>query len=62
MSIIRCEQCEQQLDSDFVEFEFYKDEEVCINCYNEMRGDEEPDYERESFFDKHAREYEQFKR
>ena len=34
MSIIRCDNCDQQLDSDFVEFEFFKDKEVCDNCFN----------------------------
>lgn len=41
MSITRCNNCEQQLDSDFIEFEFYNNEEVCIDCYEEIRGDEE---------------------
>ena len=62
MSVIRCDNCEQQLDSDFVEFEFYKNEEVCISCYDEMRGDEEPDYEVENYFEKHKQNFEQFKR
>ena len=58
MSIIRCDNCEHQLDSDFVEFEFYKDKEVCIDCFNEMRGDEEPDYDVENYFEKQARDLE----
>ena len=58
MSVIRCDNCEHQLDSDFVEFEFYKDKEVCIDCFNEIRDDEEPDYDVENYFDKRARELE----
>jgi len=34
MSIIRCFNCEQQLDSDFIGFEFHNEEEWCENCYN----------------------------
>jgi hypothetical protein len=57
--MIRCDCCEQLLDSDFIEFEIYgkDDEELCINCYNEKRGDEEPDYEQEPYFEKQQREY-----
>lgn len=40
MSIMRCDNCEQQLDSDFIDFEFYEEKDVCIDCYNEMPGDE----------------------
>tara|TARA_R110001632_G_scaffold167755_1_gene286313 strand:- start:632 stop:820 length:189 start_codon:yes stop_codon:yes gene_type:complete len=62
MSIIRCDNCEQQLDSDFVEFEFYKNEEVCISCYDEMRGDGEPDYDIVTLDERHRQNFEQFKR
>lgn len=62
MSIIRCDNCEQQLDSDFIEFEFYKNEEVFISCYDEMRGDEEPDYDIITLDERHRQNFEQFKR
>ena len=58
--MIRCEHCQKQLDSDFIEFEEYNDQEVCIDCYNEMQGDEEPDYDVENYFEERARDLEKF--
>ena len=34
MSIIRCFNCEHQLDSDFVEFHEYGGGQWCDDCYN----------------------------
>ena len=59
--MIRCEQCEKLLDSDFVEFEYYNNQELCIDCYNEMRGDEEPNYDFISLDEQHKLNYEKFK-
>lgn len=36
MSIIRCFNCEHQLDSDFVEFQEYGDEQWCGDCYRKL--------------------------
>lgn len=35
MSIIRCFNCEHQLDSDFVEFTEYGGEQWCLDCHGE---------------------------
>ncbi len=33
MSIIRCFNCEHQLDSDFVQFHEHKNQDWCDSCY-----------------------------
>ncbi len=36
MSIIRCEECERLVDTDFEEFEVVSDATLCIPCYQEF--------------------------
>ena len=39
MSIIRCNICEQQIDSDFVDCTEYEGKEVCQECFEEVEND-----------------------
>ena len=57
MSIIRCDNCENQIDSDFVDCTELNGKEVCLDCYYEIQGDEEPDYDVENYFEKKARDF-----
>jgi len=58
MSIIICNICENQIDSDFIDCTEYNSKEVCQECYNEMQEDDEPGYERENYFEEKARDLE----
>ena len=39
MSIIRCNLCEQQIDSDFVDCNEYESKEVCQECLEEVENE-----------------------
>jgi hypothetical protein len=54
MSIIRCTECEENKDSDFIEFYLKKEGDICEDCHQQ-----EPDYEVENYFDKRARDLEE---
>lgn len=56
MSIIKCDICEHQIDSDLVDCTEYNDKEVCQDCYNEATYADEPDYEKENYFEERARD------
>jgi hypothetical protein len=58
MSIIRCDICEHQIDSDLIDCTEYNGKEVCQECYDELQGDEEPDYKKENYFEERARDLE----
>lgn len=60
MSIIRCEICEHQIDSDLIDCTEYNGEQVCQECYDEATHADKPDYERENYFEERARDLEKF--
>ena len=62
MSIIKCDLCQDQIDSDIIDCNEYNNKEVCEDCYNEAVWSEEPDYDVENYFVKQARDLEKFKR
>ncbi len=39
MSVIRCDSCEKQIDTDYEETEPIGDKEYCIPCYEEKKED-----------------------
>jgi hypothetical protein len=43
------------IDSDFGGLEIFNNQEVCDSCFEDMEP--EPDYEKENYFEKKAREY-----
>jgi hypothetical protein len=55
MSIIKCNICEYQIDSDFIDCTEYNGKEVCQECYDEATHADEPYYERENYFEERAR-------
>ena len=61
MSIIICNICEHQIDSDFIDCTEHKGKLVCQKCLEEVTWSEEPDYERENYFEKKAREWDNTK-
>jgi hypothetical protein len=58
MSIIRCDICEHQIDSDFIDCTEYNGKEACQECYNEATHADEPDYEKENYFKERERDLE----
>lgn len=57
MSIYICTICNEQKDSDFNCAEL-DGKECCEECFEEATWSKEPDYERENYFEKKARELE----